>query len=117
MFIWTKNEATPSFRQIFLSIWSTLPNNPRGWEKKGLLFFTPLKFLITVAYHFLNIFSYIKHMSDALMHLLEVQVQEENHMLNIFDHNVLHYGKLKATSVLKSELRSPISIQTKITLI
>ena len=31
------------------------------------------------------------------MHLLEVQVQEENHMLNILDHNVLHYRKLKAT--------------------
>ena len=38
MCIWTKNEATPSFRQIFWSIWSTLPNNPRGGEKKGSFF-------------------------------------------------------------------------------
>ena len=39
MCIWTKNEATPSFRQIFWSIWSSLPNNPRGGGKKGSFFF------------------------------------------------------------------------------
>ena len=38
MCIWTKNEATPSFRQIFWSIWSREPNNPRGGGKKGSFF-------------------------------------------------------------------------------
>ena len=87
MCIWTKNEATPSFRQIFWSIWSTLPNNPRGWEKKAPLsnsFSSKLLFLMKTFYF------------EAMLTYFEKKKKLKNFMLKYF------FQKIPISNFLKT---------------